>query len=177
MDKKQLIEKLFDKKMIKILRLLINNPEKEFYLREISRQTKVPVATTFRIIKLLKEVELIDEKKNKYLKVYRANQKNISVFSELLEDKSSALREFVDYVSKLSGISQLILHGEEYKDKASIFIIGTNSDHEAINVKAVEIKEKFAFNIIHTFLSQNQYEQMTSMGLFSGKKVNLFSTK
>jgi len=175
MDKKQVLERLFDKKIIKILRLLINNPDREFYLREIAKLTKVPPATTFRIVKMLKELELIQEKKNRYLKLYSANQKNLAMFTELLEDKSAALKEFVEFVSKLQGVIQIILHGEEGKDRASIFIIGANSDHEAINAKVVEIKERFAFSIIHTFLSPDQYAQMSSMGLFSGKKVNLFS--
>jgi hypothetical protein len=46
MDKKRIVEALFDKKIIKILRLFINNPDKTYYLREISRITKVPPAST-----------------------------------------------------------------------------------------------------------------------------------
>jgi DNA-binding IclR family transcriptional regulator len=103
MDKKQVLEKLFDKKIIKVLRLLINNPDKEFYLREIGKLTKVSPATTYRIVKTLKELELIQEKKNRYLKLYSANQKNLAMFTELLEDKSAALKEFVEFVSKLQG--------------------------------------------------------------------------
>jgi DNA-binding MarR family transcriptional regulator len=175
MDKKQVLEKLFDRKIIKILRLLINNPEREFYLREIARLTKVAPATTYRIIKTLRELELVQEKKNKYLKLYSANQKNLSMFQDLLEDKSAALREFVEFVSKLQGVKQIILHGEEEKDKASMIIVGEGTGQEQITTKVVEIKERFAFNIIYMFLSPDQYSQMSSMGLFSGKKVILFS--
>ncbi len=176
MDKKLVLEKLFDKKMIKVLRLLINNPGREFYLREMSKITKVSPATTYRIVKTLKELELVQEKKNKYLKLYSANQKNLSIFQDLLEDKSAALKEFVEFVSKMQGVKQVILHGDEEKDKASIIIVGEGSSQEQISSKVVEIKERFAFNIIYMFLSPDQYSQMSSMGLFSGNKVVLFST-
>jgi DNA-binding MarR family transcriptional regulator len=175
MDKKQILEKLFDKKIIKVLRLLINNPEREFYLREIARLTKVSPATIYRIIKTLKELELVVEKRNKYLKIYSANQKNLSMFVELLEDKSVAMREFVEFMAGISGVKQIILHGEEEKDKANVIIVGVGVSQEQINSKVVEIKERFSFNLIYMFLSPDQYAQMSSMGLFSGKKVILFS--
>lgn len=175
MDKKLVLETLFDKKIIKVLRLLINNPEREFYLREIAKITKVSPATTYRILKSLKQLELVQEKKNKYLKLYSANQKNLAMFSDLLEDKSAAMREFIEFISKVQGVRQTILHGDEEKDKASIIIVGEGANQEYINSKVVEIKERFGFNIIYMFLSPDQYSQMSSMGLFSGKKVVLFS--
>ncbi|MFA6073707.1 MAG: winged helix-turn-helix domain-containing protein [Candidatus Woesearchaeota archaeon] len=175
MDKKKILETLFDKKIIKVLRLLINNPDKEFFLREISRSAKVSPATTHRILKTLKELELVVEKKNRYLKLYSANQKNLSMFSDLLEDKSAALREFVEFISTVKGVQQVMLHGEEERDKASIIIVGEGSNQESINSKVVELKERFNFTIIYMFLSLDQYSQMSSMGLFSGRKVILFS--
>jgi len=175
MDKKKVLETLFDRKIIKILRLFINNPAKEFYLREISRMAKVSPATTHRILKSLKELELVLEKKDRYLKLYFANQKNLAMFSELLEDKSAALREFVEVASQVLGIKQILLHGDADKDRASIIIVGEGVNQEMINSKVVELKERFAFTIIYTLLSPDHYDQMSSMGLISGKKVTLYS--
>ncbi|MGV8162749.1 MAG: winged helix-turn-helix domain-containing protein [Candidatus Nanoarchaeia archaeon] len=175
MDKKKILETLFDKKIIKVLRLLINNPTKEFYLREISKLTKVSPATTHRILKTLKDLELINEKKNRYLKLYTANQKNLSMFNELFEDKSAALREFVESASNVQGVQQIILHGEGDKDKANVIIVGDEAGKETVNAKVVEIRERFAFSVIYMLLSPEHYEQMSSMGLFSGKKVILFT--
>ncbi|MGV8169348.1 MAG: winged helix-turn-helix domain-containing protein [Candidatus Nanoarchaeia archaeon] len=175
MDKKKILETLFDKKIIKVLRLLINNPDREFYLREISKLTKVSPATTHRILKSLKELDLVQEKKNRYLKLYTANQKNLAMFSELLEDKSAALREFVETIQVVQGVQQIILHGEGDKDKANVIIVGDEAGKEAVNSKVVEIKERFNFTIIYMLLSPEHYEQMSSMGLFSGKKVILFT--
>ena len=174
-DKKKILEALFDKKIIKILRLFVNNPEKKYYLREISRTVKVSPASTYRILLQIKTLELVNETKDKYLKTYSVNKNNMSFFSDLLEDKKSALQEFIDVVSILSGLKMIIMHGSEEKDKASLLIVGQDVDQEVIRNKAFEIKEKYSFNIIYMVLSQIQYEQMVSMGLYPGKKIILYS--
>jgi len=175
MDKKQVIETLFDKKVIKVLSLFINNPSEEYYLREIAKITKVPPASVYRILKMMLHLELLLEYKTKHLKTYVLNQKNSSFLIDLLEDKKSAIQEFKEFISSVSGVDMVVLHGREEKDKASILVIGQNPDIDAIRVKIVEIKEKYNFNIIHLVLSSEQYSQMLSMGLYPGQKIVLFS--
>ena len=176
MDRKALVEKLFDKKLIKILRLFVNNPDKEYYLREISRITKVSLASTHRILNQLKELELIKENKEKYLKTYISRPENIEVLSGLLEDKKTAIKEFSDFISGTRGVDIVIQHGEEEKEKASVLIVGEDMDQNSVREKTNEIKEKYKFNIIYLFLSRAQYEQMSSMGLYKGKKVILYKS-
>lgn len=176
MDKKKVVEALFDKKIIKLLRLFINNSERPYYLREISRITKVPLASTHRIIQQLKELELIIEHKDKYLKTYSANVKNLEMFSGLLEDKKSAIKEFSDFISSVEGVNVVILHGEEEKDKASVLVVGEGIDQTLIRDKTNELKEKYKFNIIYLIVTQGQYDQMLSMGLYRGRKVVLYSS-
>lgn len=174
MDKKKILEGLFDKKLITVLRLFINNGGEQYYLREIEKLTKVPATTVYRILGVMKELELINETKVKHLKTYKLNVDNASFLINLLEDKTSALQEFIDLIKHMDGIEQVVLHGKEEKDKASILIIGDYVDQESLRTKIVEIKEKYDFNIIHLVLSADQYDQMQSMGLYPGKKVNLF---
>lgn len=175
MDKKQVLETLFDKKVIKVLRLFINNPENEYYLREIAKVTKVPPATTFRILGTMKDLELITERRQKHLKTYRLNPENTSMFSSLLEDKQSALQEFTEFIKTQPEVELAVLHGKEEKDKASVLIVGESMNQEAIRLKSVEIREKYGFNIIYLLLSSYQYDQMVNMGLYPGKKVILWS--
>jgi len=174
-DKKKVLETLFDRKVVKILCLLMNNPDEEFYLREIAKMSKVSPATTYRVLNTMKALELVYEEKNRYLKVYYLNRKNTVMFADLFEDKKSALQEFSEFMSNLLGVHMVILHGSEERDKASILVVGEKIDQDAIRLKAVEIKEKYAFNIIYLVLGQEQYNQMLSMGLYPGKKVVLFS--
>ena len=176
MNKKEILESLFDKKIIRILRLFINNSEREYYLREISKITKISLGSTHRIIQQLKRLELINEKKEKYLKTFRANQENLTIFSTLLEDKKSALQEFSEFISNVEGVNMAVLHGEEEKDKASVLIVGENLDQTKIRMKTTELKEKYDFNIIYLILVPTQYEQMLSMGLYRGRKIILYES-
>lgn len=175
MEKKKVVETLFDAKVIRILRLFINNPTQKYYLREVAKITKVPAATTYRIIKTMKGLELLEEEKIKHLKLYVLNEKNASPFMELLEDKRSVLQEFSEFISGVEGVQLAVLHGKEEKDKASVLIVGVNILQDVIRQKVVELRQKYGFNLIYLVLDPEQYEQMVSMGLYPGKKINLFS--
>ena len=174
MEKKKVVETLFDKKVIKILRLFINNPSNNYYLREISRIAKVSPASTHRILASMKELELISEIKNKHLKTYILNKQNASIFSELLEDRKSALQEFSSFIPGVLGVSKAIRHGEEQNDKASVLIVGRGIDQDSIRQKVFDIKQKYNFNLIFLILDPDQYIQMESMGLYPGKKEVLY---
>ena len=64
-DNIKLLEELFDKKVLKVLKLFLADKGNEFYLREIAKLSKVPVASTYRIITKLIALNIIDEKKIK----------------------------------------------------------------------------------------------------------------
>lgn len=174
MDKKKIVENLFDKKVIKILRLFINNSDKRYYLREISRITKVSPASTYRILVSMKEMEILNEYKDKHLKTYALNEENATMFSHLLEDKTTAIEEFVKYVKRAEGVHKIIKHGQEERNKANILIIGLGIDEEEIRKKVVDLKEKYNFSIIFLVLQPEQYEQMNEMGLYPGEKEVLY---
>ena len=175
MDKRKVLETLFDPKIIKVLKLFINNPDSEYYLREVSRLTRVSPATTYRILKMMKSLELVYEERTKHLKTYYLNQKNASIFKDLLEDKTSAIQEFTEFIKQAPGVSMAVQHGLEERNKASVLVVGENIDQEAIRERVVDIKERYSFTIIYLVLDPGQYEQMLSMGLYSGRKKVLFS--
>lgn len=175
MPVKNIIEELFDKKILSILKLFLFDETDQFYLREISKKAGVPVATTFRIIKKLKEVGIINEKIIKKTKLYSLRQsKDAKLLAELLEEKKTFIGEFVDYVSQLQGVEMIIMHGEKSKDKANIIVIGAAVDSKAVKAKVSEIKEKYKFNIIEYVLDPGVFNQMSQGGLISGKKVILW---
>lgn len=177
MSPKSIVEEFFDKKMLSVLKLFLFDETDQFYLREISKKAKVPVATTFRIIKKLKELGIIEETVIKKTKLYSlSHNKNTKLLADLLEEKKSVLEEFVEYVSGLEGVEMIIRHGEESKDKTNVLVIGSNIDAKAVKDKVGDIKEKYNFNIIELVLGPTQFNQMSSMGLFPGKKVILWES-
>ena len=65
MHDENLLENLFDSKSLRVLRLFIDDKKSEFYLREISKKSNVPVSSTFRIIAKLKSLKLVEQIKIK----------------------------------------------------------------------------------------------------------------
>ncbi|MFH1506393.1 MAG: hypothetical protein ABIE94_05405 [archaeon] len=175
MEPTQLLEHLLDRKLLATLRFFIANPEEEFYLREISTKTKVPVATTFRLINQLVKLEIIKLSQFKKTKFYSwAKNKNTKfIESILLAEKKTILDSFIEKIMH-ENIAMIVLHGKENKDKANLLIIGNNLDVTSINAAASEIREKENYNIITLTLTPEQYNQMSSMGLFPEKKSILY---
>jgi hypothetical protein len=172
---KNILEEFFDRKELSILKLFLFDETDKFYLREIAKKAKIPVTTTFRVIRKLKEIGIIDETLIKKTKLYSLSQnKNTKLLSELFEEKRTILEEFVEVVSILPGVVMIVMHGEETKDKTNIIVLGSGIDTKAIKDKVGEIKEKYNFNIIELVLEPAQFTQMSSMNLFPNNKVILW---
>jgi hypothetical protein len=175
MGKLYLLERLFDDKLISVLRLFLDNPDQEFYLREISRESRVPVATTFRILKKLRELEIIRENHIKKFRIYSLiEDENTDYLKKVFSEKESIIDYFVKRASGIKEISFILLYGKEEKDKASILIIGEGVHNEKIKKITDEIKEKNDFILNVLTLTKEQFNQMSSIGLYSGEKKILF---
>lgn len=175
MHDENLLENLFDDKCLSIIRLFLDDRNKEFYLREISKKAQVPVSTTFRIVNKLKDLDIIDQIVVKKFKLYKlAENDNTAYLSKLLEEKARALEAFLQEAKTFDFIDEIILHGKEEKRKASVLLIGENIDNGAIKVLCGKIKEEYNFNVMTVPLTREQFQQMSSMDLFPRKKKLLF---
>lgn len=175
MEEVNVLEGLFDPKILKIVRLFLNEKDNQFYLREISNKVNVPVATTFRIIKKLLKLGIIEEIKIKKFKFYKIKEgSNIKFLESFIREEKRILDLFIDKIKNIEGINSIILHGKEMKDRANILIIGENIDSNSIKQLCGEIKDKYNFNISSLTLTEDQFKQMSSMGLYSGQKKTLY---
>ncbi len=174
-----LLEELFDQKMLRILRMFIANKDNQFYLREISKQCKVPVATTSRIIDKLLKLSLIKIIKIKKFKLYQlhTDNSNIRYLESFLREEKRILDFFLDAIKSMNGIISVIQHGEVLKDRANILVIGEGIDAAELKRIVAEIKEKYKFTISYLVLTEIQFRQMSTMGLYSGKKKVIFGGK
>jgi hypothetical protein len=170
-ESEKLLESLFDKKILSIIRLFLNKNNQQLTLNEISKYSRVPLASTFRIVNKLVVIEIIQISKIKHLKVYSlaANEKT-KYLDTIIKENKTILDEFVEQLNKISGIRTVMLHGKHEKDKANILIIGEHVESSAVRQIVVGIKEKYNFNITHLVLDEDQYNQMAAMNLYSGKK-------
>ncbi len=174
---REILEKLLSPSLVKILKLFINHEDQSYYLREIAKITKVPPASTYRILKQLVDISILKLQQIKRFKLYALNTEKRFFLVDILEDRKNAVLEFVNTVKEFDGVQMVVLHGEEDKGRANVLVIGTNLDTDSIKRNAVYIGAKFNFNIILLTLTPEQYNQMSSMGLYPGKKKILFESE
>lgn len=174
---REILESLISPPILKILRLFINNEDQKYYLREIAKLTKVPPATTHRILHQLVESHIVLLEPIKKFKLYSLDSNNSGFLLDLLQDRKSAVSEFVESIHSFDGVNMVVLHGKEEKNKANILIIGKDMDKPSIERNVTYIADKFKFKIILLTLTPEQYNQMTSMGLYSDKKKILFEAE
>ncbi len=158
--KREVLGKLIDSKKASILRVLLHAKE-ELYLKEIAHQSRVPIASAYRILKELTKLELIERRVWKTAKVYRPCQNDeVEFLKELFDDQINPIQEFVSHVKGFSGITDMLLHGDP--KKGNIVIIG-----EFINQARVqEVAESLQGSISFLCLTPNQYAQMERMGMY-----------
>jgi hypothetical protein len=175
LEPSKLLEGLFDKKKMSLIKLFLDSPEREFGLREAAKAARVPPATTHRILRVLVKLEVVEERKVRQLRLYKLDQNKATKFlDELLAIKKTAMEEFLEEARLLPGVESIIQYGTPTKEKASVIIIGENVDTANLSRIVGEIKEKYRFGILQTILPSFSYEQMSAMGLFTGEKKVLF---
>lgn len=174
MASEKLLESLFDKKILSILRMFLNRKEQKLTLKEISKYSKVPLASTFRIVNRLVELELVAVDKIKHLKIYTLAENDKTRYLEsMIKEHKTIMEEFINMITNVPGIREVIMHGKPEKDKANVLIIGENIESSSIRQAVVAIKENHNFTITHLVLDEDQYNQMAAMNLYSGKKETL----
>lgn len=62
---------LVDDKTLRVLRVFLNNPDEFFHINKVSQKSKVPLATTFRIMKNLLELDILSVQKISKFKIYK----------------------------------------------------------------------------------------------------------
>lgn len=79
-----LLAGIIDPKLEKILRVFIENKEELFHLKKISAQSKVPLTTTFSLIKKLAKLNIVTISKVGKLKLYKLAENKKTSFLETI---------------------------------------------------------------------------------------------
>lgn len=168
---------LFDNKVLAILAVLVNDTSGGLYLREISKYSKVPDATTFRIINKLEQANLLDITKIKNLKLYRLKDiPNTHFLFKLMKKEERVLDLFINKVKENMSIDLAILiDGGESNQRASVLLVGDVISSDKVKEIAGEIKINHNFTINPTVLNNESYQGLVNSGQISGNKKVLFS--
>ena len=175
MNFKESILGLIDSKIVSILDFFIKNSDKEYCLNEVSTQSKVPIATTQRILRKLLKLNLIKFRKIKTLRLYALNENDaIGYLNTLFEDSDAHLTDFIDAIRSDPNIESIMQYGKETKERVNLLVIGVNINPEPIKSNVYNIKEKYDITLNTLVLEPEQYEQMLDMGLYSSRKKTLY---
>jgi len=171
----QLLEGLFDKKKIAIIAILFEDQSKQFYVREIAKLAKVPVASTFRILKKLLASQIIELTEVKHMKLYKAAEnQNAKKIGELVVGRKTPVDYFVAEMQKQESVSIIIQHGKANREGVNMLLIGRDIDPNVLKTVSAAIKEKYNFTVSSLTVTEEQYKQMDKMGLYPQDKTILF---
>ncbi|MCK4590036.1 MAG: hypothetical protein KAT77_06330 [Nanoarchaeota archaeon] len=177
MQKIELVRGLLDRKKLAVMDILFNAHE-EMYLGEISKKSKVPVATCFRIIGELVKLDLVKVVQIKRLKLYLVEKNEKTLFwGNILKKGRQVLDDFISMVKDMPGLQEVMLHGEEMKDRANLLVIGENLDESVLKRAMSDIRDKYQFTITYLPLTLLQYKQMSVMGMYGEKKKVIWARK
>ncbi len=177
MEQSKVLEKLIDKKKFAVIKHFILHRDKQLYLAEISKSAQVPIATTYRILQQFVDSNLINQTKISKFRIYQlAKNENTEFLESILREEKKLVEEFVNKTKEIQGVQRILLHGKESYNKASIIIIGREIDAEKIKIFASEIKQNYKFIITYLILTEEQFQQMKNLGLFS-RELRVLSDK
>ncbi|MFA5211191.1 MAG: hypothetical protein WC414_01645 [Patescibacteria group bacterium] len=172
-----MLEQLFGSKTrIKILRLFFRNPERSFFVRELSREVSTQINAVRRELELLSTLNIISETEKKgdeqekemeigekLRKYYKLNQDCI-IFEELrallLKENIMGEQELIDSLKKNAGkIDLLVLTGkftDSEKVNTDLLIVG---DIKLRNVKKIieDYEQKMGFEVRYTFMNKSEF--------------------
>lgn len=176
MEPQKLLEGLFDRKRMILVKLFLDHPEQEYGIREAARLAKLAPATSYRIIRTLLKMEVVEERRIKKLRLYRmAQNRDTKFLDELLAIKKTAIEEFVELASHVSGVTEITQIGKPSKDRVVMFVIREEADpaensrvETEIGRIETEIKAKYKFSIHQSTVSHIGFERWMRMNEHMG---------
>lgn len=171
MEESDFLGELFDRKLVSIISLFLENKNSDFYLREIAHKCGVSPATTHRLLKKLCDLRVLKLRQINRFKFYRLESNERVELLERIISKDP-LQRFVAIASKLPGLHSILLYGDRKPDSANVLLIGNGIQERDAEAIASSIRQEFGFNVKHLSFGVEQFEQMVAMGLYAqGKKV------
>jgi len=172
------IEQLFGSKTrVRLLRLLLENSDRAYYVRELTRRIDAQLNSVRRELQNLVEIGIVDEVdgsilenetdskekgKNIKKKYYSANQ-NFSFFEELrgIMNKSAVMmnKPFVEKLQKNGSIDLLFLTGrfvEANEIKSDILIVGSVKS-EVLEEAISEFEVDLGREINYTYMPSDEF--------------------
>jgi hypothetical protein len=176
MNNVSLLSELFDKKILNVLDIFLENKTREFQLRELAKEAKVPLASTSRIVSRLTETGVVDVIQIKQFKLWKlADNDKTNKLDLIIMGRKNPIEFFTDAVKRLEGISSVILYGTPDREGGNILLIGNNIDANEVKAATAKTKERFSFTVNTLVLTEEQFDQMNRMNLYPQTKKVIYT--
>jgi len=170
-EKSGLLSNLFDKKTVEILKKLLLKKD-VFYLRDLSRDTNVSLATTFRIVQKLMALGLVIKEQHDKFTFYKI-QRDVPIFSELsslvLGDMSDPVQIIKKELKDQFGPTFKIYQSRD-KDK-KIFVVSELVKPQTIEELSIKLQNQTGAKPSMMLVTTSFFEQMHTMGLINKEKL------
>lgn len=168
-DKSILLSNLFDKKTVEVLKKLLLKTG-NFYIRDLSKETGVPLATTFRIIQKLTAIGLVQKKemdKFVFYSINREGQTYQDVSSLVFGTTNNPIELFKKSLrERYSGAFSA------YQDKdKKIFIISDLLKEPEIAEMATFVHQKTEVKPNYLLITRDFFQKMQDMGIIQKDKL------
>ncbi len=162
-----MLEQLFGSRTrVKVLALLLNNPTRSYYVREITRKVDEQINSVRRELANLKAIGLVKSRAKKGKIFYQANNSS-DLFPHLKKIFNKVARETVyenkiaDKLKTVGTIQYASLHGYFVQDASSpidLFIVGT-VDKAKMRPVIKELSGEVGHEINYTVMEPEEFQE------------------
>ena len=171
-DKSGLLSNLFDKKTVEVLKKLLLK-QGNFYIRDLSKETGVPLATTYRIIQKLVGLGIV-EKKDMDKFVFYSVKKDSPVYHDVHALVFGTSADPIE-LFKLTLRERHSGAFSAYKDKdGKIFIVSDLIKEADVAEIAAYVFGKTQTKPNYIVTTRDFFQKMQDMGLVSKDKLSIF---
>lgn len=178
-----MLEKLFGSRTrVKLLRLFLLHPQKEYFVREISRIVHEQINSVRRELGNLEHIGIVVSEEKDKKKFYRA-QEDFILFSELrsliLKSRFTIEKEFIQSVRALGSVVYFVLTGyfvNERDAKVDMLIVG-NVNRAKLGSIIEKFQSSFGTPLRYTVMTKEEFHyrrDVTDKFLYeilNGKKI------
>ena len=166
--REEVLEKVFDIKTVRVISALMTKRGR-FYLRDLSRESGVSLATTYRIIQKLKKIDIVFKEGKEKIEFYELNR-NSELFKVLCkifkEEQKSAAEIIKGRLHELHGLEPRVYVDKNNNDK--IIVVSSLTEKKEIKTIQGEVDESEKV----VLFSNSQFIEMKNAGFVNSKKLN-----
>lgn len=159
-----MLKHLFGSKTrVKLLSLFLANPQKVYYVRELTRKLDERINSIRRELDNLLKLGLLESKRKKRKKYFKVNSEFI-LFSELraliLKEKTAPASSLTKQIKTIGNIKYALLSGkfvQPITGEVDLFLVG-NVNRRKLNKLIKTIEKNYGQEINYTIMTTNEFK-------------------